>query len=384
MQAVRALLTAAERPIMIVGGAGWNAQAREDIQAFAEANHLAVGTSFRRQDLFDNSSPCYAGTLGLGINPCLVKRIEQADLVILAGTRPDALSTGQYHLLDIPRPKQRLIHIYPDVEELGRVYQADQYINAGMPQFAVAARVLEPIEEPPWKEWTRQSHDDLLACLAWRPRPARLDLGQVMTYLRQRLPQDSILSNGAGNYTVWCHRYYSFSAYPTQLAPQSGVMGYGLPAAIAAKAVHPDRFAVAFAGDGCFLMNGQELATAVQYRLNIIVLVINNNMYGTIRAHQERRYPGRTIGTSLVNPDFAAYAEAFGAYGEVVNRTEGFPDAFERAVAAGRPAVIELRVEAEESMAPSPMSGCSWAPRPGLLVPNQLESQDWSPATSES
>jgi acetolactate synthase-1/2/3 large subunit len=257
------------------------------------------------------------------------------------------MTTSGYTLVDVPTPRQTLVHVHAGAEELGRVYQPDLPINSGLPQFAAAARALEPVDPSAWQAWRDEARREYLANLRHEPGPGALDLGDVMAYLRERLPEDAILTNGAGNFSVWAHRFYQFSRYRTQLAPTSGAMGYGVPAAVAAKVVHPARTVVCFSGDGDFLMTGQELATAVQYGLAVLFLVVNNGMYGTIRMHQERAYPGRVVGTDLVNPDFVAYARAFGAHGELVERTEDFEGAFERARASGKPALLELRVDPE-------------------------------------
>lgn len=345
MGRLRELLNSARRPIMIVGGSDWNAGAAADILAFAAANNLPAGAAFRAQDIVDNRSPYYIGDLAIGMNPALERRIAASDLLLVMGDRLSEAATNGYTLIDVPCPRRTFVHVHPDPAELGRVYQTDLPILSGMPEFAAAARALPPINGTHRAAWTAEGRADYLTYLRHKPAPNGVDLGEVLAYLRERLPHDAILTNGAGNYTAWCHRFYQFSLYRTQLAPTSGAMGYGVPAAIAAKAVHPDRIVVAFSGDGDFLMNGQELATAVQYGLNIVILIANNGMYGTIRMHQERHYPGRTIGTTLTNPDFAAYAAAFGAYGETVERTPEFPAAFERALAAGRPALLDLRVD---------------------------------------
>ena len=273
--------------------------------------------------------------------------MRDADLLLVVGARLGESTTGGYTLVAAGRPHQTLVHVHAAAEELGRVYQPALGIVSGSPQFAAAARALEPVDSSAWRAETEQAHADHLASMEHTPGPGDVQMGEVMAWLRERLPEDAILTNGAGNFSVWAHRFYEFRRFPTQLAPTSGAMGYGLPAAVAAKLVHPERLVVCFAGDGDFLMSGQELATAVQYELPIVVLVVNNGMYGTIRMHQERHYPGRPFGTDLVNPDFARYAEAFGGHGEVVERTEEFAPAFERAVASGRPAVIELRVDPE-------------------------------------
>jgi acetolactate synthase I/II/III large subunit len=274
--------------------------------------------------------------------------MRDADLVIAIGARLGETTTQGYALLDVPRPKQRLVHVHADPGELGHVYQADVPVNASMPAFARAARALEPAGAPHWSGWTRAARADQLDHIEPPAgMPGDVDLGRVMVHLRDTLPADTIVSNGAGNYTLWVQRFWRYRGIRTQLAPTSGTMGYGLPAAIAAKLVHPERTALCFAGDGCFLMNGQELATAVQYALNVIVVVVNNGMYGSIRMHQERHHPGNVWGTALTNPDFAALARSYGAHGETVTRTDDFPLALERARAAGKPALIELQVSPE-------------------------------------
>ena len=344
---VRELLASARRPFVLVGGGGWTEQAAADMQAFCEANDLAVGASFRRQDYVDNSARVWAGHVGIGPDPRLAARVREADVLLVVGARLGDMTTSSYTLVVPPRPAQTLIHVHAGADELGRVYQAELAIHAGSPQMAAALRALEPVDSFAWRAQTEQAHADFLDSLRHHPMPGDLDMGEVMAFLRRRLPVDAILTNGAGNYAVWAHRCYEFRRFGTQLAPTSGAMGYGLPAAVTAKLLHPERAVICFAGDGDFLMEGQELATAVQYELPVVILVINNGMYGTIRMHQERHYPGRVVGTDLVNPDFARYAEAFGAFGEVVERTEQFEGAFERALAAGRPALLELRVDPE-------------------------------------
>ena len=343
----RELLSGAERPLIVVGGGGWSAAAAADLQAFAEASVLPVATSFRRQDYIDNTSPSYAGVLTIGHDPSLARRLREADLLLVVGSRLGDIPTRGYTTLQPPRTPQTLVHVHADPEELGRVFQPDLPILAGSAEFLAAARALEPVDGSHRVDWTESAHADFLASLQHKRGPGELDVGDVMQHLRERLPDDAILTNGAGNYTVWCHRFYSFNSYRTQLAPCSGAMGYGIPAAIAAKVVHPSRTVVCVSGDGDFLMSGHELAAAVQEELPIIVLVVNNGMYGTIRMHQERLFPGRVVGTDLVNPDFVAWAHAFGAYGELVLRSEDFPDAFERALAEQRPALLELRVDPE-------------------------------------
>jgi acetolactate synthase-1/2/3 large subunit len=344
---VRELLVGAERPLIVVGGGGWSAEAAADLQAFAEASALPVAASFRRQDYIDNTSPSYAGVLTIGHDVSLARRLSEADLLLVIGSRLGDIATRGYTTLQPPRTPQTLVHVHADPDELGRVFQPDLPIVAGSAEFLAGARALEPFDASHRADWTESAHSDFLASLHHKRGPGQLDIGDVMQYLRERLPNDAILTNGAGNYTVWCHRFYSFSRYRTQLAPCSGAMGYGIPAAIAAKVVNPERTVVCVSGDGDFLMSGHELAAAVQEKLPIVVLVVNNGMYGTIRMHQERLFPGRVVGTDLVNPDFAALALAFGAYGEVVVRSEDFPDAFERALAQPRPSLLELRVDGE-------------------------------------
>ena len=345
LRAVQRLLSEAQRPMVVLGGSGWNAEACESFRRFVHANDLPVGCAFRFQDLFDNRDPHYVGDVGIGINPKLAQRVKDADLLLVIGARLGEMTTSGYTLLSVPRPAQRLVHVHAGAEELGRVYQGDVLINASMPAIASALAELEPVRQRPWGEWARAGRADFDEWCARRQIPGPVQLWDVMEFLGQRLPEDTILTNGAGNYSAWVHRFYRYPRFRTQVAPTSGAMGYGVPAAVAAKIVHPDRMVVCFAGDGCFLMTGQELATAVQYQLPVLFIVLNNGMYGTIRAHQERRFPGRVIGTDLVNPDFAAYARAFGAHGELVTRTEEFAPAFERAVASRKPAVIEVRVD---------------------------------------
>lgn len=347
LAALRVKLATAQRPLMMVGLGGWTPEAALDIRAFARANNLPTVAAFRSQDLMDNRSENYVGVAGLAINPKLAERIKSADFLLVVGARLDEPTTSSYSLIDVPHPRQTMVHVYPEPAELGRVYQAELLINATMPEFAAAVKTLPSVDGSGWAEWAKAGRAEYLQFIEPTEGPGRANVSHIFAYLRNRLPHETILTNGAGNYTVWCHRFYEFSLPRTQLAPISGAMGYGVPAAIAAKVVHPERIVVSFAGDGCFLMNGQELATAMKYGLNIIFVVINNGMYGTIRMHQERNHPGRVSGTSLVNPDFAAYAAAFGAYGQVVETTEEFPAAFERALAANRPALIEVRVDPE-------------------------------------
>jgi len=349
---LRELLGGSRRPLVVAGGPGWTEAASAGLRAVAEASRLPVAVSFRSQDVLDNRSASYVGDLGVSANPALAERVRAADLLLAVGPRLGEITTGGYRLLEAPVARQRLVHVHPGAEELGRVYQPDLAVNAAVAPFVAALRSVPPVPGDAWGPWTEAARGNYLAWVRPWPAPGRLDLGQVMAWLRERLPDDAVMASGAGNYTGWVHRYYQFHRLGTQLAPKSGAMGFGVPAALAAKLVHPGRVVVAVAGDGCFQMSGQELATAVQHRLDVVVLVVNNGMYGTIRMHQERSYPGRVIATDLVNPDFAALARAYGAHGEVVETTAAFPEAFERALAAGRPALLELRVDAE-AMSPS-------------------------------
>ncbi|NIF69858.1 MULTISPECIES: thiamine pyrophosphate-binding protein [unclassified Burkholderia] len=349
MAELRERLARAERPLLIAGGSGWSVEACADLRRFAEAWQLPVACAFRYQDSFDNEHPLYAGDVGLGINPALARRIREADLLLVLGPRLGEATTGGYTLLEIPKTRQSLIHVHQGAEELGRVYLPDLPIVSGMPEIAARLAELAPPELLPWAGSASEAH---AAYLAWRkplPMPGEVQLGEIMQQLRERLPHDAIVSNGAGNYATWLHRHYAYRAFRSQLAPTNGAMGYGVPAALAAKSLYPQRIAVALAGDGCFMMAGHELATAMQYGLNIVVIVVNNGHFGTIRMHQERHYPNRVHGTGLTNPDFAAYARAFGAHGETVATTAEFAPALERALGSGLPALIEIRIPQEAS-----------------------------------
>jgi acetolactate synthase-1/2/3 large subunit len=345
MAQMRTMVAQAKQPLVVLGGGAWTRQASEDITRFAEKFNLPVACAFRRQDLIDNCHPNYIGEAGLGMDPRLAARITASDLVIAVGPRLGETSTNGYSLFAIPKPVQQLVHVHRDPGELGRVYCADLMINAGMEEFARAASALEPVASEPWRDWTAGAREDYLNNLKHAPMPGPVDMGEVMQHLRQTLPADSIIVNGAGNYTLWVQRFYQYRGLRTQLAPTSGTMGYEVPAAVAAKLVHPERTVVCFAGDGCFLMNGQELATARQHNLNIVFIVVNNGMYGSIRMHQERHYPGRVHGSDLFNPDFVTLAKAYGAHGELVEKTADFAAAFERAQRHTGPALLELRVD---------------------------------------
>ncbi|MBE0626353.1 MAG: thiamine pyrophosphate-binding protein [Burkholderiales bacterium] len=346
---LRAMLSAAQRPLVILGGSGWSAGACADMRGFIEANGLAAGCAFRFQDLFDNSHSNYAGDIGIGINPKLAQRVKDADLLLVIGARMGEMTTSAYTLLTVPRPAQKLVHVHAGAEELGRVYQGELLINSGMPQIAAALAAMAPVEAGAWRAWTQAAHADYLEWTGARTMPGKLQLWDTVDFLRRRLPADAILANGAGNFSGWLHRFYRHRGFRTQLAPTSGAMGYGVPAAIAAKIVHPERTVVSWNGDGCFLMCGQELATAAQYGAYVIFIVVNNGMYGTIRMHQEREYPARVHGTALANPDFVLLARAYGAHGELVEETSQFAAAFERALAAAgagaKAALIELRID---------------------------------------
>ena len=344
---MRALLAGARRPLMIVGGSGWTDAGLDSLARYASRNGLPVACSFRRQDLYDNHHPQYVGEVGIGVNPELAEAVRNADVILAVGARLGEMVTGGYTLLQSPVPRQTLIHVLASPEELGRVYQPTVKIPSGLDAFAHAAASLEPVDAAPWRGWLdglRQSY------LRYTEPPAtalRMDPARVIVALREGLDARAILTNGAGNYSAWAHRYYRFSHPRTQLAPTSGAMGYGVPAAIAAKLRHPERQVVCLAGDGCFLMTSQELATVKQHRLAIVFIVFNNGMYGTIRMHQEVHYPGRTIGTDLCNPDFVAYAESFGVPAERVDSHENFAPALARALESGSPYLIELSLDPE-------------------------------------
>ena len=342
---VRAALAGAERPLVLVGGSRWDAAACAALRSLAERTGLPVACAFRHQDLFDNRHASYAGDVGIGINPKLAARVRDADVLLVVGERLGEMTTSGYTLLDVPSPRQTLIHVHPGSDELGRVYQPAIAIEATPLEFLSALAADTSFARPAWRALTAAAHADYEAWRAPRPVPGDVDLWQIVRWLDERLPDDAIVTNGAGNYSTWMHRLYRFRGFRSQLAPYSGSMGYGVPAAVAAKAVHRERLVLSWNGDGCFLMNGQELATAVQYGLAIVFCVIDNGMYGTIRMHQERTYPARVLGTTLVNPDFAALARAYGAHGETVTRTADFAPAFERALAANGPALLHIRID---------------------------------------
>jgi acetolactate synthase-1/2/3 large subunit len=347
------LLWKAKRPLVILGGSRWSDPAIAAMQRFAERFDLPVGVSLRRQGLFDHNHPNYAGEVGIAINPALAKRVKEADLLLLVGGRMSEMPSSGYTLLDIPEPKQTLVHVHGGSEELGRVYRPALAINATPNGFAAQIEAVHPPATIPWSAETRAANASYRDWSDPKPRNVGgVEMGAVMRALRDTLDADAILTNGAGNYSNWVHRYHRFSGARTQLAPTSGSMGYGLPAAVAAKLRFPERTVIAFAGDGCFQMTSQEFGTAVQEGAALIVIVVDNAMYGTIRAHQERSYPDRIEATKLVNPDFAAFARAFGGHGETVERTEEFLPAFERARSSGKPAILHLKVD-PEAISPS-------------------------------
>jgi acetolactate synthase-1/2/3 large subunit len=346
MERLATLIAGAKRPIMIAGGSRWSEAARTALTRFSERFAMPVATSFRRAQLFDPLHPNYAGDLGIGANPKLLDHIKSSDLVVLIGGRLGEMPSQRYSLLEIPGPRQTFVHVHPGVEELGRVYRPALAINAAPTAFAAALDRLAPPTNAPWADDAKALHS---AYLAWTDTatkvPGGVNLGEIIVSLRDKLPVDAVITNGAGNFSVWVHRYHRFRRYGTQLAPIAGSMGYGVPAAIAAKRLMPERTVVAFAGDGDFLMTGQEFATAVQHELPVIIIVCDNGMYGTIRMHQEREYPGHVVGTGLRNPDFAALARAYGGFGATVETTAAFMPAFEAAVSSGQPAILHLKID---------------------------------------
>lgn len=343
------LLSTAERPVVVIGGSGWSEDARADLEEFARNWNVPVATSFRCQDYIDNESEHYVGDLGIGISPALTALMKDADVILSIGSRLGDMTTRGYALLDIPNPRQQLIHVHASAEELGSVYYPTVAIQSAAAEFVAAIASTAPNGPTQWGEHRSAARQ---AFLDWTtPKPpevaSEVDAAEIIAWLSTELPQNAIIANGAGNYTGWIHRYYRYRTFRTQLAPTNGAMGYGVPASVAAKLMYPERTVVSIAGDGCFMMNGQELATAMQYDAAVIFIVINNGMFGTIRMHQERHYPHRVISTDLWNPDFVALAQSYGAHSELVTRTEDFADAFRKARAAGRPALIEVHLDQE-------------------------------------
>ena len=350
IEQLRAIMASAERPMVIAGGSGWTEESCAAFQRFTQAADLPVACSFRVQHLYDNRLPNYVGDIGIGTNPKLAERVRNADVLLVVGARLGEITTQAYTLVESPVPKQRLVHVYSGAEELGRVYQGELLINSGMPQFARAVANLA-VNGAPWRAATQLARSEYEAWQAPVVIPGKVQMQEAMKWLRERLPADAILANGAGNFTGFVQRYHRFTRLGTQIAPTNGSMGYGVPASIGAQIARPLRQVVCFAGDGDYMMNGQELATAVQYELPILFIVLNNGMYGTIRMHQERDYPERVHGTSLRNPDFAALARAYGAHGELVTETAEFAPAVERSLAHSKatrmPSLIEVRIDPE-------------------------------------
>ncbi len=335
----------AKRPLVVVGGPHWSPQAARDLAAFASATGLPVAQTFRRQDRLDADHPCHAGDLGVGMNPKLARRLREADTLLILGARLGDTATDGYTLIDPAAPGKRVLHVHPDPDELGLVWRPDCAVARRAPEIIAALAASVPQGLPDWSDWTEAAHADLLDWRQPRETPGAVKLEQVMAWLSDNAPADAIATNGAGHYCTWMHRYFRPRAFPGQIGPTSGSMGYGFPAAIAASLEHPGKVVLCFAGDGCFQMTLNELSTARQYGATPIVILANNGRYGTIRMHQERTYPGRVSGTDLFNPDYAALVRAYGGHGETVTRTEDFPEAFTRARESGTVAVIELRLD---------------------------------------
>ena len=350
LRKLREMLLAAQRPFVIAGGGGWTPQAAQALQRFAEAWKLPVGNAFRFQDTFDNHHPLYAGDVGIGINPALARRIESSDLIIALGPRLGEMTTGGYALLKAPKIAQKLVHIHGGAEELHRVYHADLAMNATMNAAARALEVLSPPPELPWEAWAQEAHADYLANLEPQPLPGPIDMPAIIACIDRHLPADAIVTNGAGNFASWMHRFHRHhglaKGHKTQLAPTSGAMGYGVPAGIGAS-ILTGRTVLTIAGDGDFLMNGQELATAMQFGGKTIIVLLNNSMFGTIRMHQEREYPHHESGSGLRNPDFVALAQAYGYAGVHIERTDQFEPALTAALALERGTLIEVRLDPE-------------------------------------
>ena len=352
MEELRDRLSKAKKPLLIVGGPTWNKQAVEDVTAFVEANNLPVACAFRYQDRFNNTHPNYVGDIGIGINPKLATRVKESDLLIIAGPRMGEMTTGGYSMLNIPETDQDLIHIMPGAEELGRVYNPDLGINSSLRQFCKMARELAPVDNSAWASEAAIGNADYLERIKPTDAPGDVNMSEIVSWLSNRMPEDGVVTHGAGNYSVWVTRFFQHRTYPTQIAPTNGAMGYSVPAAIGAKITDPNRMVVSFNGDGCFMMLGQEMITAKQFNAPVIFIVVNNGMLGTIRMHQEREFPNNVMSTELMNPDFVQLAESYGAQGERVTRTEDFEAAFERAVNCGRSALIELIVD-EQALTPT-------------------------------
>ena len=343
---VKELLRKSEKPLVVLGGSGWSERACRQVQSFIEKNKLPVGCSFRRQDLFDNHHPNYVGDIGIGINPKLSEMVKESDLLLVIGARLGEMTTSGYTLIQAPTPRQKLIHIHPGSNELGRVFQGSVMINSDIEE-AVDALVSLPDIGATWGAWLKTGNDNYQANVIPVSSPGDVDLGEVMTVLRGLLPRDSVITNGAGNFSGWIHRHWQYAGYKTQVAPTNGAMGYGVPAGVAAKIALPDKFVVSVSGDGCFLMNGQEISTANQYGLKILFIVFDNGMFGTIRMHQERDYPEHVYGTDLMNPDFAALARAYGLYAETITSTEDIKDSVARCIEKDVASLIHIKVDPE-------------------------------------
>ena len=344
----REMLEGAKTPLLFAGGGGWDENARKHLCAFAEANALPVAVSFRRHDLMDNHSTCYVGDAGVGMSEGMRRAFKDADFILALGVRFGEVSTNNYRLLQCPLPSQRLIHVHPDGEELGKIYRGELLIHASPKSFleALADETLKG-DLDARKSWCGQLRDEFLARLNCPEQPGRLDMGVITAWLRERLPADVIVTNGAGNFASWPNKFLLYGEKARLLAPQNGIMGYGLPAAIAAKLLNPERLVLCFAGDGDLQMTSQELASAAQLRAAPVILLLHNDMYGTIRMHQERRFPGRVSGTRIENPDFVALARAYGFHAERIEETGAFKDAFERACASKSGALLELIIDPE-------------------------------------
>lgn len=350
---VHSILHEAERPLLVVGGPGWTQTARNAIQDFAMDHQVPVVTTFRRRDIIDHTLDCYVGEIGIGANPALLDHIRNADAVLVVNDALNDVNTigagymEGFTLLNLPHPRQKTVHVLPYGDDLNRVFQVDLAIVADTEAFARELAQLPATAGPSRTRWMTKLRTTQNAESTPGPCPGPLDLPRVMTWLRQRLPANSILVNDVGAFATWSQRYFRHSELHTQLGPISGSMGYCVSAATSAKLTHPDRIVVGLVGDGCFQMSSEELATAVQYGVNIIIIVFNNSLYGTIRIHEENRLEGRANGTDLVNPDFRALAEAYGAHGERVETTDEFAPAFDRAVASNKPALIEMVIDQE-------------------------------------
>jgi acetolactate synthase-1/2/3 large subunit len=350
LRTLREMLMAAQRPLVIAGGSGWTPQSAQALQRFAENWKLPVGNAFRFQDTFDNFHPLYAGDVGIGINPKLAARVRESDLIIAIGPRLGEMTTGGYTLIEAPKAKQKLVHIHASAEELNRVYQADLAINATMNAAARSLEVLTAPVQVAWEAWAKSCNDDYMANLQPQPLPGPIDMPAIIALLQKHLPTDAVLTNGAGNFASWVHRFYQHhglaKGFKTQLAPTNGAMGYGVPAGIGA-AIATGRLAFTIAGDGDFLMNGQELATAAQYGAKTLIVLLNNGMFGTIRMHQEREYPQNVSGTALKNPDFVKLAEAYGYVGARITKTAEFEAQLLAALERAEGTVIEVVLDPE-------------------------------------